>query len=678
MVPAQSWSRIWYMMIAVFLSASVSGGSAGAKTIGLQPVVSGLSSPVGLVNAGDGSNRLFIIDQAGVIRIFNGAQLLATPFLNITTKVLSGGERGLLGLAFDSSYASNGLFYVYYTSQPAGDITIARYSVSADPNVANAGSEVILKTQAHPTFANHNGGSLLFGPDGCLYAGIGDGGSGGVNSQDLSTLLGKIIRISPLDGSACTAAPGNPFVGTMGARPEIWALGLRNPWRITFDRQTQEIFIADVGESSREEVDVQPPSTGGLNFCWRRKEGTAIFDSSTACTIGTPTDPVLEYTHTGGNCAITGGYRYRGNANPNMVGTYFYGDLCTGIIWGATESGGAWSTAQLIDTTLTISTFGEDEAGEIYVVHLASSTGAIYRITSAAPHDFSGEGKSDIAWRQNAGAVAVWLMNGATLSQGAGFGTVPTSWSVVGQRDFNGDGKHDLLWRDTSGNVAIWFMNGASLASSAGLGSVPTAWSIAGTGDFNGDSKGDLLWRDSSGNVAIWLMNGSSISQTAGLGAVSNSWAIVGTGDFDGDGKTDILWRNTSTGDIAIWFMNGASLASSAVLGNVPTAWSIVGTGDFNADGKADILWRDSSGNVAIWLMNGASIVQGAGLGNVPTSWIIAETGDYSGDGKADLLWRNTSTGDVAMWFMNGVQLSSGMGLGIIGTDWSIQGFNVD
>jgi hypothetical protein len=307
--------------------------------------------------------------------------VLATPFLNIASRVLSGGERGLLGLAFDANYVSNGFFYVYYTSQPAGEVTIARYSVSANSNVANPNSELILKTQAHSDFSNHNGGSLLFGPDGCLYAGIGDGGSGGDpngNGQNLNTLLAKIIRISPINGTACTAAPGNPFVGMPNVRDEIWALGVRNPWRITFDRQTGDLLIADVGQSAREEVDFQPAGVGGRNYCWRAKEGTLVYDAGTACTAGTPTDPVLEYDHSAGKCSITGGYRYRGSRIPEIAGTYFYGDYCTGQIWGATESGGVWSTNQLFDTTFNISTFGEDESGEIYVADLAG--GAFYRL----------------------------------------------------------------------------------------------------------------------------------------------------------------------------------------------------------------------------------------------------------------------------------------------------------
>jgi hypothetical protein len=376
------WSRLRHAITALFLTALLStSGTAAQPALDLQLVASGFASPVGIVNARDSSNRLFIIEQAGDIKIYDGTQVLATPFLNIASRVLSGSERGLLGLAFDANYASNGFFYVFYTSQPAGEVTISRYTVTANPNVADPNSELILKTQVHSEFSNHNGGSLLFGPDGCLYAGIGDGGSGGDpnnNGQNLNTLLAKIIRISPSDGTACTAAPGNPFLGIPNVRDEIWALGVRNPWRITFDRQTGDLLIADVGQNTREEVDFQPAGVSGRNYCWRRKEGTFTFDASVACTAGTPTDPVLEYDHSAGKCSITGGYRYRGSRIPDVIGTYFYGDFCTGQIWGATESGGVWTSKQLFDTTFSISTFGEDESGEVYVADL--SGGTIYRL----------------------------------------------------------------------------------------------------------------------------------------------------------------------------------------------------------------------------------------------------------------------------------------------------------
>jgi glucose/arabinose dehydrogenase len=670
------WPRRRIDVAALCLAASLSlGGTAAAQpALNLRLVASGFASPVGIVNAHDGSNRLFTVEQGGTIKIYDGTQVLATPFLNIASRVLSGGERGLLGLAFDPSYSSNGFFYVYYTSQPAGAVTIARYSVTAAPNVANPNSELILKTQAHSDFPNHNGGSLVFGPDGCLYAGIGDGGSGGDpnnNGQNLNTLLAKIIRINASDGTACTAAPGNPFVGMANVRDEIWALGVRNPWRITFDRQTGDLLIADVGQDTREEVDFQPAGVGGRNYCWRHKEGTLIFDASTACTAGTPTDPVLEYDHSAGKCSITGGYRYRGSRIPEFAGTYLYGDYCSGQIWGATESGGVWTSRQLFDTTFNISTFGEDESGELYVADIAGGT--VYRLvdTHTATHDFNGDGMSDIVWRNTNGNVAIWQMNGTQTISAADLGAVPTSWSIVGQRDFDGDGKSDMLWHDTGGNVAIWLMNGGTVSSSVFVGNVPTAWSIVGTGDFNSDGKADILWHDTSGNVAIWLMNGGTVSSSLFVANVPTTWSIAGS-----SGK-GILWRNTA-GDVALWKMNGGTVSSAVSLGNVPTSWSIVGVGDFNGDGNTDILWRDSSGNVAIWLMgSGGTVSSSVFVANVPTTWSIVETGDFDGDGKSDILWRDTS-GNVAIWTMNGGTVSSSLAVANVSTAWTIQGANAD
>jgi len=295
-------------------------------------------------------------------------------------------------------------------------------------------------------------------------------------------------------------------------------------------------------------------------------------------------------------------------------------------------------------------------------------------------HNFNADIRSDIAWRETGtGTVAIWLLNGATVSQSGGLGTVPSNWQIVGQRDFNADGKHDLLWRDTtSGAVAIWFLNGTAVSSSAGLGTVSTTWTIAGTGDFNADGRGDLLWRDTAGNTAIWLLNGSQVVQSGGIGTVPSPWTVAGVADFNGDGKADILWRHTSSGVSAIWFLNGVTVASTAVIGTVPTNWSIIATGDFNGDGKADIVWRDTSGNVAIWLMNGSTVLQSSVLGAVPANWIIAETGDFNGDGKGDLLWRDTTSGAVAIWFLNGVTVSSSAGVGTVPTSWVIQNVNVN
>ena len=360
---------ILFSLIFLLGSPELGGALWAAPQIDLQPVVGGLDNPTAITHAGDGSGRLFITLQAGRIVIFDGTQILPTAFLDISSLVLSGGERGLLSVAFHPNYRNNGVFFVYYTNT-AGDIVIARYSVSSDPIVADPASAVILLTISHPTFANHNGGQLQFGPDGYLYIGVGDGGGGGDPSnhgQSLGTLLGKLLRID-VDGAPPYAIPtGNPFVGVTGALLEIWAYGLRNPWRFSFDRSTNDLFIADVGQNSFEEVDFQlAGSSGGENYGWNIMEGNHCFNPSSGCDPDGLTPPILEYDHSLG-CSITGGYRYRGTQNPDLTGIYFFGDFCSGRIWGASEQAGAWTPTELLGTSLSISTFGEDEAGEIYV-----------------------------------------------------------------------------------------------------------------------------------------------------------------------------------------------------------------------------------------------------------------------------------------------------------------------
>src|SRR2546425_750199 len=381
--------RVALALLVAVAAAVWPGGRAEAQlTLGFEPVASGLHSPNGVTHAGDGSGRLFILEQTGRILIHEGSRVLPSAFLDVSALVSCCDERGLLGLAFHPDYVANGLFYVDYTNT-AGDTVIARYHVSADANVADPTSAQILLTIAQP-FANHNGGQLAFGPDGFLYIGMGDGGSGGDpgnRAQNLGELLGKILRID-VNGAAPYAIPAtNPFRSTPGARPEIWAYGLRNPWRFSFDRLRGDLFIADVGQSAREEVDFQPAaSAGGENYGWRLMEGTACFPSSSSgCNDGTLTLPILEYDHSLG-CSITGGYRYRGGRFPQLIGRYFYGDYCSGRIWNGIQSGRTWSSAQLIDTALRITSFGEDEGGELYVVHygLVGSDGTIQRIVETS------------------------------------------------------------------------------------------------------------------------------------------------------------------------------------------------------------------------------------------------------------------------------------------------------
>ncbi|HLE43849.1 MAG TPA: PQQ-dependent sugar dehydrogenase, partial [Methylomirabilota bacterium] len=358
--------------ILVLLGAPPTASAA----ITLQQVATGLDRPTAIAHAGNGSGRLFVALQAGRIVVFDGTRVLPTPFLDITPRVGSGGERGLLGLAFHPNYIVNGFFYIHYTNL-AGHIVIARYRVSSNPNLANPGSALVLLTIPHPGFSNHNGGQLQFGPDGYLYVGVGDGGGGGDpgnNAQNLGTLLGKLLRLD-VNGPAPYVAPGNPFGN------QIWAFGLRNPWRFSFDRLTGDLFIADVGQGSREEVNFQPArSPGGVNYGWRRMEGSQCFNPASNCNDGTLTLPILEYDHSGGNCSITGGYRYRGARVPELSGAYVFGDFCSGRVWRATPNGdGSWTTTQLLDTPHLISTFGEDQAGELYLAHYAAA-GVLYRI----------------------------------------------------------------------------------------------------------------------------------------------------------------------------------------------------------------------------------------------------------------------------------------------------------
>jgi len=382
--------------------------------VAVAPLVSGLSSPVHITNAGDGSGRLFVVERVGNVRIVKNGSLQGTPFLNIQDRVQAGGEEGLLSVAFPSDYASKGYFYVYYTNHD-GDNQVSRFYVTANPDLADPASEELILYLNHPINANHNGGQLAFGPDGYLYIGTGDGGGGGDpagNAQNPASLLGKILRIDvefapavlvdapaaanviylPLvmagGGAPPPAEPyripaDNPYINTAGYRGEIWALGLRNPWRYAFDRTTGDLYIGDVGQGSWEEVDFQPASSsGGENYGWNEMEGTHCYLSN--CETNGMTLPVYEYaTHVNGSCAVTGGYVYRGATFTGMQGIYVFADYCNGVITGLQRDGNTWQSQLLLDTNLNISTFGEDEAGALYLADIASGT--VYQVVEQTP-----------------------------------------------------------------------------------------------------------------------------------------------------------------------------------------------------------------------------------------------------------------------------------------------------
>ena len=344
-----------------------------------EPMISGLENPVGLENAGDGSGRLFIIEQDGRILIWKDGTLLKQPFLDIRDRVGSNSsEQGLLGLAFHPRYTENGYFFVNYTDKN-GDTHIARFSVSPEnPDLADPGSEnpLIFVKQPYP---NHNGGSTVFGPDGNLYLGLGDGGAGGDpqgNGQSTETLLGKILRINIDSGDPYAIPADNPFAKG-GGLPEIWAYGLRNPWRLSFDSLTGDIYIGDVGQNKWEEIDYLPAgSSPGANFGWDYREGRHRYEG---VYLGTDLiEPVAEYDHSQG-CSVTGGFVYRGVNLPEWEGVYLYGDYCSGKVWGLLHSpDGSWQNALLYETGTHISSFGVDEGREIYLVDYS---GNVFRLS---------------------------------------------------------------------------------------------------------------------------------------------------------------------------------------------------------------------------------------------------------------------------------------------------------
>ena len=355
-------------------------------SINLSPVASGFASAIG-VSSAPGDARLFVIQQTGQVVIVSGGKR-GGIFLDISTRLSCCGERGLLGLAFHPEYTTNGRFFVRYTT-PAGDVRVSEFHVSTDPNRADATSEKVIITIPHPSFANHNGGRIEFGPDGYLYIGTGDGGSGGDpnnHGQALNTLLGKLLRIDvdhAAGGLAYAIPDDNPFVGQAGKRGEIWSYGLRNPYTFSFDRETHDLWIADVGQDAYEEVDLATAAGGGgrgVNYGWSVMEGNHCYKPATGCDATGMAPPLAEYAHGSGDaigCAIIGGYVYRGSAHPQLSGRYFFGDYCSGRIWDVAAAGPVQQTPQgLPGSGLQITGWGQDVNGELY---LTATNGVLYQ-----------------------------------------------------------------------------------------------------------------------------------------------------------------------------------------------------------------------------------------------------------------------------------------------------------
>ncbi len=386
------WNRNRLSMLSAACAAALTiagaGTSAQGQTLAVEQVASGVSGALFVTSPTGDFDRLFIVEQnSGLIRILRGGQVLPTPFLNVRSRLSVGGERGLLGLAFHPDYDNNGYFFINYTNT-SGHTVVARYEVTANPDVADFNSEQIVLTINQP-FSNHNGGNLQFSPvDGYLYIGMGDGGSAndpGNRAQNGMDLLGKMLRID-VDELPYTIPPDNPFVSNPNVRDEIWALGVRNPWRWSFDRANGDMYMGDVGQNVIEEVNYEPAGAGGRNYGWRCMEGLRC-TGLTGCTCNAPelTLPIHTYDHSGGRCSITGGYVYRGPSMPLLQGTYFFADYCSRNIYSFRYDGQNLTefqerTSQLGGGSIgSISSFGEDAAGEVYIVSLG---GTVYRIVT--------------------------------------------------------------------------------------------------------------------------------------------------------------------------------------------------------------------------------------------------------------------------------------------------------
>lgn len=433
---------LFAITVWVMLDSSTAHSEGDAANFDLRLAASGLNQPVYLTHAGDGSGRIFVVEKSGVIRIIKQGQVLAQPFLDISDRVGNDGEAGFLSVAFPSDYKSSGYFFVYYNhidknlrppeAEDNGrndgyDTVVARFRVTSDPDRADKNSEERVLTRNQP-YTNHNGGLITFGPDGYLYIGLGDGGGGGDpldTGQDLNSLLGKILRINVGPTGTYTIPPTNPFVNRTDARAEIWDRGLRNPWRYSFDRQTGDLFIGDVGQDAREEISLHPAgAAGGLNFGWDCREG--FLERSTLADCSGPfTAPILDYPRSDGQ-SVTGGYVYRGSAFPAFQGRYFFADFAQGRIWSTQRAGAGWSTKQLErDTNDQFSSFGENEQGELFIVAIG---GKIYQLVDTNAPRPALDGTTFVAAPINAvaGDIVAYTLT-LRNSSGASNGSVQAS-----------------------------------------------------------------------------------------------------------------------------------------------------------------------------------------------------------------------------------------------------------
>ncbi len=631
------------------------GGLVNNATIAFVSFVSGFASPVDLVSAHDGSSRLYVVQQGGSIRIIRNGVILAPAFLNIAAKIVSGGEQGLLGLAFHPNYAVNGFFFVYYTRAADGALTIERYKRDANnTNLADPASAKTMLTIPHPGQSNHNGGKLAFGHDGYLYAGTGDGGGGNDvpnNAQNLKVRLGKLLRLD-VDQNVNVAPyygipPTNPFAGNVCdgtsniACAEIWAYGLRNPWRWNFDRVTGDLLIGDVGQNDREEIDFDPwPGTPARNYGWRIMEGNICTPHwGSPCTP--PPDyvpPIIDYPHPPG-VAVIGGFRYRGDAVPALAGAYLYADEGSNLLWTATRAdNGVWTTTPPppppMGTPTAISAFGEDDAGELYAVGLGNGT--IYKITGI---DSDADGLPDwweLAYFGNTTAAAPGAdadTDGATNLQEYQAGTDPRSAASKPPAPLS------------KASLAVWRQSKARF-----LVDVDFDFTVDQKVDFGATTDTPLVGRVDPGRTydlvvyrsGLWYADhdrNGIVSFAAGFGGAMGDIPLLA--DFNGDGRDDlVIYRS------GIWYVSTSQQTAVAmtfglggVTGDIPLA------GDVNGDGIADlVIYRDGTWYIDTNRDGAVNITVnfGGASGDIPVLF------DFDGDGKADLcIFRN------GVWYVN-------------------------
>ncbi len=669
-----------------------------SATIAATRVASGLTQPLYVTAAPGDTSRLFIVEKTGTIKILDlsTGTVLATPFL--TVPVDPNGERGLLGLAFDPDYATNGAFYVYATSTAGSPHNeVWRYHASGNPNVAAAGRDFILDVGA-ATNTNHNAGWMGFGPDGYLYIASGEVGVP-ANAQDKTNLLGKMLRID-----VDPVAPGyqipadNPFVGEGGGvRTEIFAFGLRNPWRSSFDSATGALFIGNVGGAAFEEINL---GQAGANYGWPNVEGVANNPNFV--------DPIFAYPH-GGGASVTGGYVYRGESD-GLNGQYFFADFIQNKVFTLRFDGSSWlatdRTSQIVPNVGTVNSpasFGEDARGNLYIVDIG---GEVFRLTPTVASSDVGDTLTGLGGNDRLfGGAGPDLLDGGTgadfLNGGAGddrfvyrpgdgadlifgFAAGAGSDDRINLNAFsNVKSLGDVLARATQvgTDTVINFGGGDTITlrnvQRNNLNADDFTFGATTKDDFGADSTSDVLWRHASGSVSEWQFSPGNfipgnVFANSHVGTLDASWQYQDSGDFNSDGRADVLWRNSS-GQTVLWSMNGATIATNQTVATIGNDWHNEGVGDFNGDSRADVLWRNDSGQIALWTMNGAQITDNQQVAMLSGGWHFQGVLDTGGDGKSDVLLRHDN-GQVVLWTMDGAQITANQAVANLGLDWNIVG----